>query len=155
MQAEADNFRSACKGARNEQKRLLQTLCRHLADGPMAAGRGQRAVSEADYVVSLDGERIGVTDPEGEQTTLALAELNGVMIETNDGGPLAADVWWLLFGADDRIAVAFPQGASGEQAAIDWLTGLPGFDHDAMIMAMGSTANAVFPVWRRVPWTEI
>ena len=80
---------------------------------------------------------------------LALAELNGVMIETNDSGPFGADVWWLLFGADDRVAVAFPQGAAGEQAAIDWLAGLPGFDHDAMIMAMGSTANAVFPVWRR------
>ena len=112
-------------------------------------------MSEADYIVSLDGEHIVVTDPEGEQTTLVLAELNGVMIETNDSGPLGADVWWLLFGADDRIAVAFPQGASGEQAAIDWLIGLPGFDHDAMIMAMGSTANAVFAVWRRVPGTEI
>ena len=62
-----------------------------------------------------------------------------------------ADVWWLLFGADDRIAVAFPQGASGEQEAIDWLIALPGFDHEAMIMAMGSTGNAVFPVWRRAP----
>ena len=38
------------------------------------------------------------------------------MIETNDSGPFGADVWWLLFGADDRIAVAFPQGATGEQA---------------------------------------
>ena len=31
-------------------------------------------MSEADYIVSLDGERIAVTDPEGEQTTLALAD---------------------------------------------------------------------------------
>ena len=112
-------------------------------------------MSETEHIVAFDGERIGVTDPEGEETTLALAELNGVMIETNDSGPFGADVWWLLFGADDRVAVAFPQGASGEQPAIDWLTGLPGFDHDAMTMAMGSTANAVFPVWRRVPGTEI
>jgi hypothetical protein len=112
-------------------------------------------VTEPAYVISLDGERIAVIDPEGEQTALTLAELNGVMIETNDSAPFGADVWWLLFGADDRIAVAFPQGASGEQAAIEWLIALPGFDHDAMIMAMGSTANAVFPVWRRVPGTEI
>ena len=105
-------------------------------------------MSEAGYIVSLDGERIGVTDPKGEATTLALADLNGVMIETNDSGPFGADVWWLLFGADDRMAVAFPQGADGEEEAINWLTGLPGFDHEAMIMAMGSTTNAVFPVWR-------
>ena len=116
----------------------------------MAAGRLRRAVSEADYIVSLDGERIGVRDAEWfEETSVALAELNGVMIETNDSGPFGADVWWLLFGADDRIVVAFPQGASGVKVAIDWLIGLPGFDHEAMIMAMGSTGQVVFPVWRR------
>jgi hypothetical protein len=71
------------------------------------------------------------------------------MIETNDSGPFGADIWWLLFGADDRLACAFPQGAAGEKAAVDRLLGLPGFDHEAMIMAMGSTGNAVFPVWRR------
>ena len=124
-----------------------------LAGRAEAAGRSRRAVSE--HIVSLSGERIAVTDAEGEEAGLALADLNGVMIETNDSGPFGADVWWLLFGADDRVAVAFPQGATGEQAAIDWLIGLPGFDHDAMIMAMGSTGNAVFPVWRRVPGTEI
>ena len=78
-----------------------------------------------------------------------MADLNGVMIETNDSGPFGADVWWLLFGADDRLPAPFRKARSGEQAAIDWLLGLPGFDHDAMIMAMGSTGNAVFPVWRR------
>jgi hypothetical protein len=106
-------------------------------------------MSEAAYIVSVEGDGISVTDPNGEEETLALEDLSGVMIETNDSGPSGADVWWLLFGADDRIAVAFPQGATGEQAAIDWLIALPGFDHDAMTMAMGSTANAVFPVWRR------
>ena len=106
-------------------------------------------MTEADYIVSIEGDGINVADPEGQEKALPLAELGGIMIETNDSGPFGADVWWLLFGADDRIAVTFPQGASGEQAVIDWLVALPGFDHDAMILAMGSTANAVFPVWRR------
>jgi hypothetical protein len=108
-------------------------------------------MSEAAYIVSVEGDGISVADPKGEEKTLALADISGVMIETNDSGPVGADVWWLLFGADDRIAAAFPQGASGERDAIDWLIALPGFDHDAMIMAMGSTGNAVFPVWRRAP----
>ena len=108
-------------------------------------------MNEAAYVVSVEGDSISVADPKGGEAALALKDLSGVMIETNDSGPFGADVWWLLFGADDRIGVAFPQGATGEQAAIDWLTVLPGFDHDAMIMAMGSTANAVFPLWRRAP----
>ena len=108
-------------------------------------------MSEAAYIVSVEGDGISVTDPNGEEKTLALEDLSGVMIETSDSGPSGADVWWLLFGDDDRIAIAFPQGATGERDAIDWLIALPGFDHEAMTMAMGSTANAVFPVWRRAP----
>jgi len=78
-------------------------------------------------------------------------DLGGVIIETNDSGPWGADVWWLLFGSDDKVAVAFPQGASGEKAVVDYLIALPGFDHGAMIDAMQSADNNVFPVWRPKP----
>lgn len=103
---------------------------------------------EASWVVDVADDRISATDPAGDTQAVDLTELGGVMIETNDSGPFGADVWWLLFGPDDRLACAFPQGASGEKDAMDLLLGLPGFDHEAMIMAMGSTANAVFTVWR-------
>ena len=104
--------------------------------------------TESSWTVDATADRIAVTDPQGETSRVTLADLHGVMIETNDSGPFGADLWWLLFGADDRLACAFPQGAAGEKDALDLLTSLPGFDHEAMIMAMGSTANAVFPVWR-------
>ncbi len=77
-----------------------------------------------------------------------MSELRGVIIETDDSGPWGADLWWLLFGADDRVAVAFPGGATGEQVVIDRLMALPGFDFETMTRAMGSTEVAVFPVWR-------
>lgn len=77
------------------------------------------------------------------------ASLAGVMIETNDSGPWGADVWWLMFDENDQLACAFPQGATGESDAIDFFMQLGGFDNEAMIAAMGSTDNAVFPVWRR------
>jgi hypothetical protein len=128
----------------------MQTLFSPTEADSFGLGR-RRAVSEADYIVGVEGDGISVADPNGEEKALPLAELSGVMIETNDSGPFGSDVWWLLFGADDRIAVTFPQGSTGEKAVIDWLIALPGFDHEAMIMAMGSTANAVFPVWRRAP----
>lgn len=103
---------------------------------------------EAGWTVEATADHIAATDDAGETRSIGLADLSGVMIETNDSGPFGPDVWWLLFGADDRLACAFPQGASGEQDAVDLLLGLPGFDHEAMIMAMGSTTNVVFPVWR-------
>jgi hypothetical protein len=104
---------------------------------------------EADWTVDIIDDLIRAVDPSGETRSVALDDLSGVMVETNDSGPLGADVWWLLFGADDQLACAFPQGAVGEKEAVDKLLGLPGFDQEAMIMAMGSTGNAVFPVWRR------
>ena len=104
---------------------------------------------EADWTVDMVDGLISAVDPDGETRSVALDDLSGIMIETNDSGPFGANVWWLLFGTDDQLACAFPQGAVGDKEAVDWLLGLPGFDHEAMIMAMGSTGNAVFPVWRR------
>ena len=75
--------------------------------------------------------------------------LSGIIIETNDTGPFFDDVWWLLFGADDKVACSFPQGASGEQEAIDVLMKLPDFNYEQMIKAMASAENALFPVYRR------
>lgn len=105
-------------------------------------------MTEAAWIVEVTPEVITATDPSGDMRRVEMAELHGVMIETNDSGPFGADLWWLLFGADDRLACAFPQGATGEEDAVNLLVGLAGFDHEAMIMAMASTANAVFPVWR-------
>jgi len=104
--------------------------------------------SEAHWIITTLDDRIDALDPKEELKSVSFEELRGVMIETNDTGPIGADVWWLLFGADDRLACAFPQGATGEKEAVGRLMSLPGFDHEAMIMAMGSTTNAVFPVWR-------
>jgi hypothetical protein len=104
--------------------------------------------AETHWTVTTLDDRINAVDPKGEVRTVMFEDLSGVMIETNDTGPIGTDVWWLLFGADDRLACTFPQGADGEEEAVDRLSGLPGFDHESMIMAMGSTTNAVFPVWR-------
>lgn len=108
-------------------------------------------MSGTAWIVDALEDRINVTEPDGKTKFVGLDDLRGVVIETNDSGPFGADVWWLLFGADEKVACAFPQGASGEKAVVDRLMSLPGFDHEAMIMAMGSTGNAVFPVWRDQP----
>ena len=90
-------------------------------------------MKEAAYIVSVEGDGISVTDPNGEEKRLVLANLNGVTIETNDSGPIGTDLWWLLFGADDSIAAVFPQGATGETASGRLAACSAGFrsrDHD-------------------------
>ncbi|MGR4867143.1 hypothetical protein [Caulobacter sp. LARHSG274] len=108
----------------------------------------RQAEPEAAYIVSFDGTVIAVSDPDKQMHQLPISDLRGVIIETDDSGPWGADLWWLLFGADDRVAVAFPNGATDEQVVIDRLMELPGFDFEAMTRAMSSTDVAVFPVWR-------
>src|SRR5689334_17648014 len=109
-----------------------------------------RTEPESLWTVEVDEDTIKVTDHNGAASVLPKAELSGVIIETNDSGPWGADVWWLLFGVNDQLACAFPQGATNENDAIDYLLALPGFDHGEMINAMRSPDNASFPVWRRL-----
>lgn len=108
-----------------------------------------KLMPEALWRVELTADTIASTDQEGRRKAVLKASLAGVMIETNDSGPWGADVWWLMFDENDQLACAFPQGATGESDAIDFFMQLGGFDNEAMIAAMGSTDNAVFPVWRR------
>jgi len=104
---------------------------------------------EARWVVVMEDGSIRVTDPAGDSRAVGKSELSRVAIETNDSGPWGADVWWLLFGAGRVLACAFPLGAAGETAAVDYLTALAGFDHEEMVKAMSSTDNRLFLLWSR------
>ena len=106
---------------------------------------------EAQWKVFLSEDAISSEDQKGNSRKVAKDCLSSIAIETNDSGPWGADVWWLMFDKDGKLACAFPQGATGEEDAIKYLMGLNGFDHDAMISAMGCTDNKVFPVWKRQP----
>ena len=108
-----------------------------------------RLMPEALWSVTFNEAEIRVTDQEGNLKSVSFADLSGVIIETNDTGPWDADVWWLFFGADDQLAVAFPQGATGEKEVLDRLFSLPGFRQDEISKGMACTDHAVFPVWRK------
>ena len=103
------------------------------------------------WVLSRQGDMITLIEPDGERVETAFADLHLVHIVTNDSGPLGLDVWWLLEDEDGEVLCAFPLGATGEQAVVDLLMILPGFDHMAMINAMSTSDNSDFVVWRRAP----
>ena len=109
----------------------------------------RRLEPESKWVVAVNGDRISISDETGQIKSVTKDELSGVAIETNDSGPWGADVWWLLFDSSDQLACAFPQGATGGEAVIEYVSALRSFDHGEMIKAMTSTDNAVFAVWRR------
>jgi len=106
--------------------------------------RKARAARDAHWQVVVTADGIAVGAPGHEAIRLAKRDLTAVAIETGD-----ENLWWLLFGPDGERALAFPQGATGEVFAVDYLARLDGFDQRAVTLAMRSSRKHVFPVWRR------
>jgi hypothetical protein len=104
---------------------------------------------ECRFVVTIDTDRIACRRPSGDEESVRWADLDVVMVVTNDHGPFAADVWWLLIGRDGKSGCTIPQGATGEPALLDALQKLPGFDNKQLIDAMCCVDNRRFLCWRR------
>jgi hypothetical protein len=99
--------------------------------------------------VTCDDARIVCRLPSGKEESVRWDELDAVLIETNDSGPIGMDVLWLLVGRGARSGCVVPQGAKGERELFDALQRLPGFDNAQVIEAMGCTDNRKFLCWRR------
>lgn len=97
--------------------------------------------------VRIVGDRVSIIDPKSREASLDLPELRSVEIVTTDDGPFNDDCWWRLFGADPAAPLAYPNMADGNELVVKRIIDLPGFDHMAMMAAMGSTENARFQVW--------
>lgn len=114
----------------------------------LARKRMERLHPERRWRLSLEDGLLTLDAPDSARHLLRLAALERVAIETNDIGPWGTDLWWRLFGPDGRVALSFPRGAVGEKPVVDALMALPGFDHMAMLQAMGCTQNRLFLLWR-------
>jgi len=110
---------------------------------------GWRSRTPGPGVVNIREGSIAYFGPLGG-AVLALDALISIEIVTTDAGPGADDVFWHLA---DEIGqqVSIPGGAKGAEALLDRLGSLPGFDHMAVVSAMGSTENRRFAIWSRRP----
>jgi hypothetical protein len=102
---------------------------------------------EAQWRLSVQDDYVELIDDKGQKSGVHRKELAAVAIKTYDSGPATDDIWWVLISKDLQVACTYPQGADGEKAVLDWLLALPGFRHEEMIKAMGSTQNETFIVW--------
>ena len=104
---------------------------------------------ESQVNVSFNDSQVSVAFPSGETQSIAWQRVDCVAVEINDSGPWGADVWWLLESADCR-RVAYPQGSTGDSEMLEQFPDrFPGFNHAAVIQAMGCTSNARFVCWQR------
>jgi hypothetical protein len=103
---------------------------------------------ESLFKVTITDSEIVSTRPDGTTERCPIAELKELYIVTTSDGPWNPDVWWLFVGSSSGTGCSFPQGATGEQAALQFAQQLPGFDNATFISAMGSTSDAKFLCWR-------
>ena len=73
--------------------------------------------------------------------------INRVKIITNDRGPVEDDVFWKIEYAGG--VCYFPSSADQDRKVLGYFQKMKGFDNEAVIKAMESTANAVFLVWQK------
>ena len=102
---------------------------------------------EASYVVTVTDEGVSCSRPSGLVEAVEWDDLKEVSIVTNDEGPYAIDVMWLLVG--DRGGCVVPQGATGEDELLKKLQNLEGFNNEAVIEAASSVANRKFVCWQK------
>jgi hypothetical protein len=114
--------------------------------------RRRKARRPARYPkVSFDGQSIVVGDRNAVVTTLALSELERIVILTTSEGPYVCDVFWVL--ESDAAVCSFASESEGANAVVSALMALPGFDYGAGVLAAGSVSESIFPVWKRVDGT--
>ncbi|MBF0530001.1 MAG: hypothetical protein HQK55_12185 [Deltaproteobacteria bacterium] len=102
---------------------------------------------EASFVLEVTDTEIINHRPEGTIERVALADLQAIIVETNDSGPWGADIFWLLIGSTPDSGCVFPQGATGEEEMMTVVMKLPGFDYHAFMDAMRCTENKRFLCW--------
>lgn len=96
---------------------------------------------ETPFVVEVTSDyEITCGAPKQTKQRIRMADVASVYVETSQSGPWSADVWWLLNNVTGQTQVAFPQGATGEGAALEGLRQLPGFE----VRGMNSDENARF-----------
>lgn len=70
-----------------------------------------------------------------------------ILIETNDQGPIADDVFFVLATRDVEIKI--PQTDSNAEELFMRLQGFEGFDNQTFIDSMSSSENKRFVCWKK------
>lgn len=99
-----------------------------IAQEPQMAQHSGMTHPEARFIVEVTADdEIVCRSPKKAEQRIRMADLAAVYVETNESGPWGADVWWLLKDCSGQTRVMFPQLATGEEAALERLQQLPGF----------------------------
>ena len=102
---------------------------------------------ESQFVVEFDESTVSLSHPKRTKETIAWADVDEVLITTNDEGPWVCDWSWLLRVGNGGLVVS--KGATGEDRFFERLQKLPAFDNAAVQATTRRTDNFQISCWRR------
>jgi hypothetical protein len=107
-----------------------------------------KLMPESLFIVELKTNEICFTDAYNHSSSIRIDDIGEFWVETNDTGPLFTDVWFVLISSSSNSRYPFPQGATGEQAILDFLFKFPNFDFESFNSAMSCVEVQQFLCWR-------
>lgn len=99
------------------------------------------------WQVKISDNNLVITDPQQNIQMIQLSNIQGIVIRTDDSGPVGSDVFWFI--SDGSSLLSFPMGARGEAKVLDAFQKIEGFDNAEFIKAMGSVDNKLFYILNR------
>ncbi len=97
--------------------------------------------------LTIDDEGIVCERSTGISERMEWADLQEVLIRTADAGLSFTDAFWVLSGTLAKLE--FPHGSEGDEALLERLQQLPGFNNDVFNAAMNAISDGEFVCWRR------
>lgn len=107
---------------------------------------GPSGPTKAELVVEKD--RVAMRYSDGTEDSLLWRDLTQVTIMTTDEGPWGHDFYFLLEDKNEN-GCCVPLGYALKTELHDRIVNLPGFNHELMLEASGSTEWAHFPCWSK------
>ncbi len=103
---------------------------------------------ESRFIIRMTESDVSCHRPDCIVETVCWDDLERIDILTNSDGPFAPDCFWLLIGPG-TTGCCIPQGATGDAEVLARMQGLPGFNNQVFMKALGSHQEAIFTCWQR------
>lgn len=102
---------------------------------------------EDEFITTLTDEFIKVEPPFGKTCEIRWKDLIQIKLINTDEGPFIQDIWLILSGASDTVAI--PHGIKDFDLIFEIISKYEGFDFDAFTQSMTSTENAEYILWTK------
>lgn len=100
---------------------------------------------ETFWSVGIINQTVILKNPDGKGVSFSIDDIQKIIIETTDEGPIHPDVWWKISTSTETYV--FPSGCNGEDILLQEVQKFPNFNNEEFIKAMCCAENNEFVCW--------